>query len=524
MLDERDRGLFSAVISVAAGLELHATLLRIVQSAADLVRARYAALGVLGPHGIEQFIHVGMDETTVATLPHPPVGQGVLGLLITDPQPLRIEDLSRHPQAVGFPSGHPPMRTFLGVPVLIRGAVFGNLYLTQKEGGAQFTVEDERTVTTLAAAAAAAIENARMFERSRRRELWQEMVTQMGNVVLSGGSAREAAQVLADNSFTLLEADTAVVLLRDEHDEHDEGHERHERHERHEHSFIAVSSTRGPARPVDQGEANAAVHSIEIPLLARERTVGVLRLTRAAAAAPFQESDLELAQPFFEQAALTLVLAEIQREQKRLAVFEDRDRIARDLHDLVIQRLFATGMLLQGSLRTLNDAAAPGAANRVSTAIDQLDITVKEIRQTIFALQEPMDGPAIALRGRVMQEVSQAAQAWGLAPTVRFTGPIDSLVTAQIGEQAVATLREALTNVGKHAQATRVEVAVSVVEHELVITVSDDGVGFDPGVRTSGLTNLQARAVGLGGGFDVESMAGAPGTTVRWHIPLDEQD
>lgn len=482
MPQEREQGLFSAVMSVAADLDVQATLRRITQAAADLVQARYAALGVLGPRGIEQFIHVGMDDAIAAGMANPPTGQGILGLLITEPVPLRLANLNAHAQSVGFPAGHPPMRTFLGVPLLIRGEVFGNLYLTEKEDGKEFTEHDERIVVTLASAAAVALENARLFERVRQRERWQQLVTRMGNVVLSGGTARDAADVLAEGAGVLLGASRASVVLRD-----------------------TTETTTTPGTVVS--------------LQARDRVVGVLCFERHGLDLPFAEADLELAQPFFEQAALTLVFAETQREHERLAVFEDRDRIARDLHDLVIQRLFATGMLLEGAVRSMEDSSAVA---RIGTAIDQLDVTVKEIRQTIFALQEPVDGPAVALRGRIMHEIIQATPFLGLTPTVRFTGTVDASTPTQISDQAVAAVRELLTNVAKHAHATQVEVAVSVVDRQLIVTVTDDGVGMSAGNRSSGLANLQARAIELGGGFDIATPEGLRGTTARWQVPLSE--
>ena len=499
MLEERDLDLLSAAISVAEGLELQATLRRIVQAAADLVHARYAALGVLGPRGIEEFIHVGMDDTVVAAMEHPPTGLGILGLIVSEPVPLRLENLGEHQQSVGFPAGHPSMETFLGVPLKIRGEVFGNLYLTQKDDGSTFTEDDERTVVTLAAAAAAAIENARLFERTQLREQWQQLITRMGNVVLSGGTAMDAANVLTEGASALLNASSAKVRLN-------EGGE------------DSQSQSSGlVGAQADHGFRTSRASETVMRLQARDRAVGVLLLERNESDPPFSEADLELAQPFIEQAALTLVLAETQREHERLAVFEDRDRIARDLHDLVIQRLFATGMLLEGAVRSMQDTSAIA---RIGTAIDQLDVTVKEIRQTIFALQEPMDGPAVALRGRIMHEVSQAMPFLGLKPTVRFTGTVDSSTSIEISDQAVAAVRELLTNIGKHARATNVEVAVSVVDQQLIITVTDDGIGMQSVARSSGLSNVRARAIELGGGFEITSPDDSPGTKARWYVPL----
>lgn len=554
---DREQGLFTAVVSVAAGLELSSTLRRIVQAAVDLVDATYGALGVLGPDGrIGEFVHVGIDTFTAEEIGDLPSGRGILGLLIDHPVPIRLEELASHPASVGFPDHHPPMTSFLGVPVRVRGEVFGNLYLTQKRSGAAFTVEDERTVMALAAAAAVAIENARLFERTRTRERWQQAVADIATAVLGGSEADEVLALIANRARSLTGADVVFLALKE-----DEGlaveivdgrtdPERGGPRESDARSATAqavldcVSSWPDQRLPEDsivhavlnsrqtqilstgEGVIACADHgslgpALLVPLSTAERNLGVLVLVWSDPHDFIPQDMVDLAGSFGSQAAVTLVLAEARREHERLAVYEDRDRIARDLHDLVIQRLFATGMMLQGTTR-IDDVPA-AAAERVSRAVDELDETIKEIRQTIFALHEPVDGPTSSARGRVLRETSQSAALLGFEPAVRFTGPVDSMLAPEVTEHLVAALREALTNAAKHADARRVEVIVQIEGGDVVLVVTDDGVGIaDDGVgRRSGVANIDSRAHELGGSCRLERVSADGGTRLTWRAPLD---
>lgn len=566
MRDDRERGLFSAVVAVAAGLELGATLRRIVQAAVDLVDARYGALGVLGPDGtVVDFVHVGIDSATAEVIGPLPSGKGILGLLIEHPVPIRLDDLAAHPASSGFPEHHPPMTTFLGVPVRVRGEVFGNLYLTEKRGGEGFTPDDERTVMALAAAAGVAIENARLFERTRQRERWQQAVTAIDNAVLSGSDPGEVLELVAERARTLADADVAVVALPggdgaltveivDVRDEREEEHgpsarwsvSRSRRRARGAAGDLtAVRSWIGatvPAEsvverayrtgettmeraldvaPEDYGAPHALLGpTVVLPLRTPARVLGVLVLLWAHETPMVTAEVLELAEAFATQAAVTLVLAEARREHERLMVYEDRDRIARDLHDLVIQRLFATGMMLQGVSRV--PGAPEAVTERVSRAVDDLDATIREIRQTIFALHEPVDGPATGVRGRVLREAAQSASTLGFSPAVRFAGPVDSLVTPKVADHLVAALREALSNSAKHASAHTAEILVQIDGDEVVLVVTDDGVGVPTtgGGRRSGITNLLVRAQALGGTCLVERATDSGGTRLTWRAPV----
>jgi signal transduction histidine kinase len=546
---DRDRGLFTAVVSVAAGLELGATLRRIVQAAVELVDATYGALGVINADGrLGEFVHVGIDGATAERIGDLPTGDGILGLLVDHPVPIRLENLSSHPASSGFPPGHPRMDSFLGVPVRVRGEVFGNLYLTEKRTGTGFTSEDERTVMALAAAAAVAIENSRLYERTRQREQWQQAVADIANSVLAGTNPEEVLALVANRARSLTGADVALVALPDDDDElvveivdgRDKGIGEGARDvldivgawegQRVPRGSVAYAAYTDGVSRIEASSAevlalapgaSAYGPALVTPLSTSDRALGVLMLVWGDEHSHFPRDVLDLAGSFGSQAAVTLVLAQARREHERLAVYEDRDRIARDLHDLVIQRLFATGMMLQGTTRI--DDVPDAAAERVSRAVDELDETIKEIRQTIFALHEPVEGPTSSARGRVLRETSQSAALLGFEPAVRFAGPVDSMLTLEAADQLIAALREALANAAKHADAKRVEVIVQIDTGHVVLVVTDDGVGIDNegSGRRSGVANIAARAQDLGGSCRIERVSESGGTRLTWRVPLD---
>jgi signal transduction histidine kinase len=367
-VDDRLQRLLAAVVGVAAGLSLPAVLHQIVESACALVGARYGALGVIGEsQALVEFVHVGVDPEVVEAIGHLPEGHGILGRLIVDPRPLRLADLTTHPDLYGFPEHHPPMRSFLGVPVRIGDDVFGNLYLTEKQGAGEFSADDEAMIVSLAAVAAVAIENARLHER-----------------------------------------------LQD------------------------------------------------------------------------------------------------------LAVLRDRERIARDLHDKVIQRLFATGLSLQAAGHGL---AEPAAA-KLSHAVDELDGTITEIRNVIFGL-EARSADRLNLSAAVLALVDEVTRPAGLEPTVRIDGPLNSLLSQELGDELLAVVGEALVNVARHAGARHVSVAVHVDPGVVVLRVLDDGHGPRGGpTRGHGLANVSARARRLGGSCELS--AGDEGTCLEWRVPLPD--
>ncbi len=528
------RGLLEAVVSVAKGLDLQSTLHRIVETAVDLVGARYGALGVVGPdRALHEFVHVGMPPEVAAQIGHTPRGRGVLGLLLVDdPLPIRVEDIGTHPASAGFPPGHPPMRSFLGVPIRVRDTVFGNLYLTEKRDGAAFTAEDQDVVEALAAAAGVAVENARLFEAVRLRAMWRRASTEITTAVLSGGSAAALLRLITERALEVSGCDLVLVGLPEgdglRYVEVAGAAAEGLRGMRVPQGYLAAEVARSGRSVVveqlDEGHpllpafrAGTAA-TMMMPLNVEGRTLGVLVFGNQQGGRRFSEDELATAQAFADQAALALVLGDAQREKERLALLEDRDRIARDLHDLVIQRLFATGMSLQAVSRRPDLSAA--LRERISRAVDELDETIVEVRQSIFALQESGREVPSGLRGRVLRESASAVALLGFEPAVTFAGAVDSVVPEAVGEQLLAALREALSNVGRHAAASWAQVTVAVDGADVVLTVRDNGRGLGRSKRRSGLANLAARAEALGGACSVETVDDGRGVRLTWRAPV----
>ncbi|MFJ6012138.1 GAF domain-containing sensor histidine kinase [Streptomyces sp. NPDC092952] len=535
--------LLEAMRSVGAGLELHSTLDRICETAAELAHSRYAAIGVVDAEGegLSDFVTYGVPDETVARIGRRPDGyRGLLGALIHDPVPVRLADLTADPRFAGFPPGHPPMRTFLGVPIRVQGEIFGNLYLAEKEGGGEFNDYDLHMVRVLATEAGIAIGNARLYEAARQRERWIDGSVAVTTALLSGGDADGALSVVAEQARRLADAAAGVVLLPTG----DDGLE-----------VVAVSADDpasslgvviGPESPVAarllEGEpvfvddsatdprmvtslAPRYGPSMLLPLKSGGRVLGALATPRPRGGRPFTEAERTLATQFASQAALALMMAEAQRDRERLAVYEDRDRIARDLHDLVIQRLFATGMMLESAQRR---SSVPEERNGIGRAVDELDVTIQEIRTAIFALQqEPAEAPS-GLRTRVLREINTAAVPLGFKPSHRFLGPVDSLVGELTGKNLIAALREALSNAFRHADASVIDVVVDATatlpdgRAAVRLSVADDGVGIPEGGRRSGLRNLARRAESLGGAswFGPGIGEDGGGTTVVWEVPV----
>jgi signal transduction histidine kinase len=366
--------LLDAVMAIGSEQTLADALRRITETAADLVDAKYAALGVLDESRsrLAEFITVGLDEEETLRIGARPEGHGILGLLILEPKPLRLPDLHAHPDSFGFPPGHPPMTSFLGVPIRLHDVVYGNLYLTDKADGQVFTDVDQELAVGLAAAAGLAIENARLHEQAR--------------------------------------------------------------------------------------------------------TTGLL---------------------------------------------EERERIARDLHDDVIQRLFAAGLSLQATAQIVTE---PAAVERITRAIDDLDISIRQVRSTIFELHQRWS-VGQSLRADILSVCNESATPLGFTPSCVIAGAIDSTVDKPTGGHVLLCLREALSNVARHAHASCVEVNVVVGDGRLTLRVVDDGVGYrrTPGQHSSGLDNMLVRAESLGGEFSIEALPDH-GTVATWTVPLGARE
>ncbi|HEX4817955.1 MAG TPA: GAF domain-containing protein [Nonomuraea sp.] len=535
VLATRDRvhALLDAVVTVGSDLDLETVLRRIVETATNLVDAGYGALGVVGEGGtLIQFIPVGLTEDEIARIEHWPHGLGLLGLLIKDARPLRLARISDHPESYGFPPGHPEMGSFLGVPVRVRDEVFGNLYLTEKRGGGSFDEEDEAIVVALATAAGVAVENARLYEETRRRERWLQASAEVTTGLLSGSAPREVLSLMAVRAREMSDADLACVLLPGGAGLMAEIAEGARSGDLLELVFPLADSAVGevfaggwPLTAADVRGAPFAglpLHELGfgaallVPVGAAPSVRGVLVLAKRVGRRPFTEADLSVIQSFAGQAAIALELAEARRDAERLGLLEDRDRIAKDLHDVVIQRLFATAMSLMGAVRLVE---RPQAAERVQHAIDELDETIRQIRSTIFALQMPREEAAATLRGQVVELVEAARGHLGFMPGLRMEGPLDSQVPSEVAGQLLAVLREALSNVVRHAKATKAEVSAEVGDGRLALVVEDNGVGVPASGRRSGLRNIEERATRLGGALELQTPA-TGGTRLCWTVPV----
>ena len=533
--ENRLRGLLDAVVTIATDLSLPAVLRRIVQAACELVDARYGALGVLAADRdrLADFVHVGIDQCLAERIGALPQGRGVLGLLINDPRPLRLRRISEHPASYGFPEHHPPMGSFLGVPVAVRGEVFGNLYLAEKRGGGEFTEEDEEFVVALAAAAGIAVENARLYESGRRRQRSLEVSSQLATDLLRGLGRGEALEHVAGSARALVGADMGSIVVPDPVagdlrvaavDGSVAAEVRGARISA-ERSFSGSVMASGKPELVPDARADPRSDLptvsdrwgplLLVPLASSTGAVGVLVVARVAGAKSFDADDVAATTGFATQAALALELAHSRDDRERLVLLEDRDRIARDLHDLVIQRLFATGLGLQGTVRLARD---PEVALRLSSYVAALDDTIREIRQAIFSLRSPEE-KGESLRHEVLAVLQEAVEVLGFEPSVRFEGPVDTAVPAAVVPQLTAVLREALTNIGRHAGARVAQVELAVTGTSVRLTVRDDGIGLPTQRTESGLDNLGRRAEELGGWLDARAVL-PHGTELVWQVPL----
>ena len=539
---DRMRGLLEAVVVIGSGLDLESTLRRLVQTAVGLVDATYGALGVIGDdQRLAEFIPVGLSQDEIERIHHWPEGHGLLGLLIDDSRPLRLADIATHPASSGFPDGHPPMSSFLGVPVRVRDEVFGNLYLTGKRGGGAFTEDDEAVLVALGAAAGVAVENARLYDAARRQQRWIQASAEVTTRLLSGSDPGEVLSDLTRRARELSGADLAVLALPD-----DDGR-------RLTYTYAdgdGAEATRGLVLPVgeslsgrvltsgepltsadfatDERAARAARGAMSqigpaelFPLGPPGNVRGVLTVGRCHGGTPFPPAQTDVVASFAAQAGVALELAASRAEAARLELYEDRDRIARDLHNLVIQRLYATGMSLEGTMPMIT---RPEVASRITNAVDAMDETIKDIRATIFALQARDSARGPDLRGDIVALVEEMTAMLGFAPSLRLGAGLGTRVDAEVAEQVLATLREALSNAARHAGASQVDVTVDVdPDRMLAVQVTDDGTGIPAEGRRSGLRNLARRAEKLGGELRLHPAnpgAARPGTRLEWRVPL----
>lgn len=529
--------LLRVIVEIGAGLDLDATLHRIISAARELTSAPYGALAVRDHDGnLISFTHEGMDAETVRRIGHLPVGKGLLSLSLLDTPALRMDDLTTHPAAAGFPEHHPPMRAFLAVPITIRDTVFGNLYLTHVDAARVFSETDEVAARALAFAAAVAIDNAQVFERERTSVKWMEASREITTALLSRTEPhRRPLQLIAERARALTDAEQAIVLVPDDADAPLEDVE----------TLVVsaavgllASDVLGQRVPVRESTSGAVFRSGEpliteklsypiqaftdvgqrpailMPLRAHDEVVGVIVVARGADQPPFNASYLDLVSDFATHAAIALVLASAREDARRLTILAERERIAHDLHDHVIQRLFAAGMDLQG---TLARARSPEVADRLNRTLDDLQTIIEEIRTTIFELKSPTAAGG-DFRHRIQRVVADLTGDRDLVTTVRLDGPM-SAVGAELADHAEAVATEAVSNALRHSGASRLTVTISVADM-FVLDVIDNGRGIPAGnARRSGLANMARRAEQLGGSCEITTPPEG-GTRVHWIAPL----
>jgi signal transduction histidine kinase len=529
--------LLDASLLLASELSLPLVLQRIVELATEVTGARYGALGVLGPEGrILEFVTTGVTTEQREHIGHLPIGKGILGLLITEARTIRIPDIAQDARSVGFPPNHPPMHSFLGAPVKAGGKVFGNISLTEKQGGAEFTEEDEKALDVLASQAGVAVENARLYEESRKQQQRLEAVREITALILEGADSTDVLRLVAMQAREMVGADLATVAVAAAEAgtlvlEVAEGLNAERLAGM---MFPAAASLSGDVMAsgatvvVEDASADERAHqpmvragefgpAMFVPLKTEEEAFGTLAVANALTRRVFDEHDVSLVETFAGQAAVALAYAHARRELERLVLMEDRERIAKELHDGVIQSLFAVGMGLQATATVSKD---PEIERRVEAAVAEIDRVIRDLRNYIFGLR-----PGILADRQLDQALRQIVAEFEEKTGVVAVPGIDPRVAAELGPRAADVLqlaREALSNVGRHADAHTCRVGLSMRDGAAVLEIDDDGSGFDPAAARGtghGLRNLEERALSMGGGFEIKSSPGE-GTTVRVTIPL----
>lgn len=521
--ERRLEDLLHASTSIVERLDLEEVLRRIVEAGMRLVEARYGALGVIGPDGgLERFIHVGADRHAVAQIDHPPEGLGVLGAVIADGSPIRLRHLHDDARSVGFPAHHPAMDSFLGVPVRVGTEVYGTLYLTESARGA-FTSEDEGLIVALAATAGIAIENARLYDVARTRELWNATIADVMAAMLDI-TGDDVLDVIAERVAALIDAELVAVAVPHGEDE------------------LRLAAVHGSVAPSLNGRVYPAAGTlaaralterqavsisgqpaatmfpwqpgigptVAIPLIAGDEPYGVLTVSRGADGAGFSAADLDMAFSFAAQASIALEVVRAREDRRRLETARDRARIARDLHDHVIQRLFGAGLALQA----VSAVSGHDVAETIESQIDAIDAAIKDIRTIVFALSSGERRGSERIKDRLLDVIAEMTSSWEAPPRVTFEGPLDAVVEAELADDLVGALRELLANVTRHAHAHHVDIAVSMSDRTARLSVRDDGLGIPAGGRRSGLRNLAERAALHDGRISVASSAA--GTAVEW--------
>ncbi len=538
MTDRRDRkdALLEAGLTLASELSLPIVLQRIVDLAAQVTDARYGALGVIGVGDeLAEFATTGISAKQRRGIGALPRGRGVLGLLIQEPRPVRITNIADHPASVGFPPNHPPMHSFLGAPVQAMGRVFGNIYLAEKRGAKEFSLEDEQSLVVLATQAGVAIANAWLYEEMRTRERWLDALHDITSRILSGAAPDSLLDDIAEHACNLAAADVATIVTAD---------------------TIAgqlvvtaavgarASELKGQAVPENESISGEVMRTgkplllddvsadprayqpvvklgrhgpaLFVPLRVREGAAGTLMVANLKGGRRFDEQTVRLVQTFADQAAVAIEYGRAQADLRRLSLMEERERIARELHDGIIQSLFAVGMGLQG---TAPMAGSPAAVTRIEGAVGELDTVIQDLRNYIFALR-----PGILADRQLDHALRVLGKEVGAHSHTLIDVEVDPAVAARLSPRSheiVQLTREALSNVARHARARHSVVRLVQSGSKAVLTIEDDGVGFDVRGDSSGngLRNMRERAATVGGTMRVTSKAGK-GTKLRVTIPI----
>lgn len=510
---------------MVSNLDLQTLLQRIVELAADLVDAKYAAIGVIGPDGsLENFTHTGISDEVARSIGIYPEGKGLLGALLTEGKPLRLADMSTDSRAVGFPANHPAMTSFLGVPITVRGEVLGRLYLSDRNDGSEFSSDDELFATSLAATAGIAISNSRFLIKTQQNERWARAIAESMRAILND---EDALEILATAVCDISDADLVAILTRTGEDEL-----------RVEHAVGAVSEElQSVTFKISESHTGRAAltqkttiltnlvggplndyadfgSTIVAPIIRSEYVTGLLVVARNNGEPSYSQTDADQISSFADQAEIAMERIKSFENLRHMELLEDRNRIARDLHDHVIQRLFAAGLSLKAVATKLGDTAE---SKRLNDQIAELDSTIADIRQTIFALQRQPEDSA-GLRFRVLEIVDRISPSLPQRPRVQFSGPIDLITDSELADDLVAVVNEGLTNVVKHAKATEVSLTISAIAGTLSVEIHDDGVGLGDGLG-HGLENMKQRAEKLGGEFEAHKSR-PQGTTITWTVQV----
>jgi signal transduction histidine kinase len=538
MSEPRDRKdvLLEAGLALASELSLPMVLQRIVDLAAEVTDARYGALGLIGAGGdLVDFITTGISvkqRRAIGALPH---GRGLLGMLIREPRIVRVAEIRSHPESVGFPPNHPPMTSFLGAPVQAIGRVYGNIYLADKRSAPEFSEDDERSLHILATQAGVAIANASLYQESVRRERWLEALREISGHILEGADANTVLNSIAEHARDLAGADAASILTTTASP-----------------GNLVVAAAVGAYAPKVRKQSVPAAESIAggviqtgkvlhtddastharayqpiirlghvgpaifVPLRVRGRSTGTLMVANLKGGRLFDDATIRLVETFADQASVAIEYSRAQADVQRVGLMEERERIARELHDGIIQSLFAVGMGLQGTALL---AGSPTTAARIDDAVDELDRVIRDLRNYIFGLR-----PGILADRQLDQALQELGDDLQKRSGARVEVKVDAELAASLSSrshQIVQLTREALSNVARHAQAGRSSVRLAREGKVAVLVIEDDGVGFNADSESggNGLRNMRQRTEAMGGAMMVKSEVGK-GTSLQMTFPV----